>query len=203
MFKKILTYVNIYLNFAIKNVFDRTGWFNSYEGFAEVYESLHTDGFLRIGLTEDNDELIEDRDWIKEKKLIMGYSLPEYLFYREKKYKSSGVLTKTVYLLPVLLCQRLKERPCRIVLYGGGMVGKSYFPQLRCIVGVDVVAWVDGQFAGLGYPVQSPDILKDLDFDYVLLGIEHKRFLSEIEDKLGELGIPKSKVLWEAPRKQL
>lgn len=193
----------IYINFAIKNIFERTGWFDNYESFALVYEALHDGGFSRIGLTDANDKLIIEDNWKELKKSINHNSVAEFLFKREKKYKEYGVQTKTVYLLPSAIIDVLRVKNCNVVLYGAGMVGCSYFPQLRNLKTVSLVSWVDGSYEEKGFPLQSPDILGDIDFDYVVIGIEHQRFLSQIKKRLREIGIAEDKILWEAPEKQL
>lgn len=193
----------IYLNFAAKNIFERTGWFNAYDSFAQVYESLHDGGFSRIGLTDDNDQLIIDDNWKELKKSIVQNSMSEFLFKREKKYKEYGILTKTVYLLPGAIKQMLSAKNCNVVLYGAGMVGCCYLSQLRNLNTVNLVSWVDGKYEEKGFPLQSPDVLDNIDFDYVVIGIEHQRFLAEIKKRLKEIGIAEEKIIWDVPEKQL
>lgn len=193
----------IYFNFAIKNIFERTGWFKSYNSFAEVYEALHRDGFSRIGLTGDCDKYIEDKNWKKLKSEIVNYSLAEYLFLKEKKYKEYGVLTKTVYLLPNKIRQQLSMQNCNIVLYGAGMVGRCYYAQLQSMATVKVVSWVDAKPEDKGFPLLLPEEMQKDSYDYVVIGVEHIRFLSEIKKRLNDIGVAEEKILWELPEKQL
>ncbi len=195
--------ISTYVNFAIKYLFERAGWFSTYDGFSQMYETLHSDGFRRMGLTAENDSYIEDVTWKKLKTEIAEYSLPEYLFYREKSYKKKGLLTKTVYTLPDSLYDKLSSKECRVALYGAGMVGKSYFPQLQSIPTVRIVSWVDSGYDSIGFPLRSPEELKDLEFDYIVIGVEHKRFLSEIKERLSSLGVSGERVLWDVPGKQI
>lgn len=201
--KNLMAKKNIYVNFAIKNIFERTGWFASYDGFSQVYDTLHSDGFSRIGLTEENDQYIEDINWRHLKNRIIEYNLSEYFFFRDKNYKRKGLLTKTVYLLPSGIQNRLKKKDCAVALYGAGMVGKCYFTQLQSIATTKVVTWVDAKYDIIGYPIQSPEVLKNAAIDYIVIGIEHNRFLSEIEARLDAMGISKEKILWAMPEKQL
>ena len=194
---------SIYINFAIKNIFERTGWFNTYEGFSIVYEYLHKGGFSRIGLTEEADNCIENENWKKLKNEIINYELAEYLFKREKKYKERGVLTKTVYLLPDVIKYKLSFEKCRVVLYGAGMVGRSYLPQIEKIENAQIVLWVDEKQGDRSLAVSEPSAITVIDFDYVVIGVEHRRFLSEIEEKLKDYGVLTEKILWEVPEKQL
>ncbi len=194
--------IGIYVNFACKMLFERMSWFRSYESLSQMYEVLHIGGFSDIGLTEDNEKYIEDDNWKRLKRCITDNELPAYLFQREKYYKQIGLLTKTVYLLPDSIHAKLAESKCKVALYGAGMVGKSYFPQIQKIETVTVVAWVDAGYEKIGFPLQAPEVLCDISFDYIVICIEHRRYLNEIEEKLSRLGVPKGKILWETPGKQ-
>lgn len=193
----------IYLNFAIKSIFERTGWFRSYEAFSVVYDRLHNDGFYRIGLSQKNDWLIENKHWINMKNSIIQHSLTEFMFFREAAYKEHGIIPKTVYLLPEDIRRRIESKGCKVVIYGAGMVGKCYFPQLKSMEKVQVVSWVDERYKNLGFPIQSPEVMKDIIFDYIIIAVDHNKFLKEIEQKLSNFGIAKEKMIWEAPKKQL
>lgn len=201
--EELLKRQEIYLNFAIKNIFERIGWFNVYESFAQVYAALHDDVFSCIGLTEDNDKYIKDENLKRMKREIIEHDLSEYLYLREKKYKEHGVLSKTVYLLPDKIEKKLSGQNCSIVLYGGGMVGKSFFPQLQDMATVNIVAWADARADDMGFPLSLPDVMKNIAFDYVVIGVEHNRFLSEIKENLKTIGVAEEKILWEVPEKQL
>ena len=192
----------IYINFACKMLFERMGWFKSCESLSKLYDVLHSGGFSAIGLTDENEQYIDDSNWKRLRQCIADNSLTEFLFQREKTYKETGLLTKTVYLLPDELYVKLTERDCKVVLFGAGMVGRSYFPQLQNMMKVTVVTWVDSGYDGLGFPLQSPDVLKEILFDYIVIGIEHKRYLSEIKMNLKNIGVPEEKILWAAPGKQ-
>ena len=201
--KELSSRQDIYVNFALKYLFERTSWFQSIESFSQVYDALHSGGFEKIGLTDDKDQFIEGDNWRNIKRSIVDNELTEYLFLKEKQYKDKGLLTKTVYFLPGQIYQKLKEADCKVALYGGGMVGKSYFPQIQSISTAKVVAWVDARFDTIGYPLQSPEILGNISFDYIVICSEHSGYLSEIKSKLNTMGIPNEKILWEMPEKQI
>ena len=200
--ESLLDKKGVYINFACKMLFERMGWFKSYNSLSKLYYVLRKDGFSIIGLTDDNDQYIDDKNWIKLRKSIIENELPEFLFQREKEYKGNGLLTKTVYLLPDEVTAKIYEQDCKVALYGAGMVGRSYFPQLQNIPGVTVVTWVDSGYEKIGFPLQSPDILSEVAIDYIVLGVEHKRYISEIKENLKRIGVLEKKILWAPPRKQ-
>ena len=198
----LLTKKSIYVNFAVQNIFERTGWFQSYDAFLEVYEELHSGGFERIGLSMENDELIENGCWLEQKNRMMKYSLAQYLFYKEKDYQRIGVLPKTVYYLPQQIINNLQLGKCKVAIYGAGLVGNSFFLQLRKIDKVDIVCWVDKNYEKIGFPVQSPEVMYEVLVDYIIIATEHERYISEIRKSLSEMGIESEKVLWAPPGKQ-
>lgn len=66
----------------------------------------------------------------------------------------------------------------KIVLYGAGLVGKSYYRQLKRNHYCEIVEWVDGAYERLSdsqYCVHNPVCIKDVDYDYILIAVEAGR----------------------------
>lgn len=62
----------------------------------------------------------------------------------------------------------------KIVLYGAGMVGKSYYRQIRENSFCNIVLWVDEAFKRIAndkYAVSDPEQIKLREFDYLLVAI--------------------------------
>ena len=89
----------------------------------------------------------------------------------------------------------------RIVLYGGGGVGRDYFIQSMRRNDISVVCWVDRNYEKIGFPLQSPEVLRDIDFDLVLIAVMDERTADSIRGNLVKLGISKEKIMWEAPER--
>lgn len=83
----------------------------------------------------------------------------------------------------------------RIVIYGAGKIGKQLFARLMTYDAYKVCGWVDQKFATIGYPVQSPEILDSIDFDYVLIAIQSSEIRNEVKDFLLKKGIEGKKIL--------
>lgn len=192
---------SIYINFAIKNIFERTGWFKEYDSFSIMYDELHNGGFDRIGLSEDNDVFVENKGWIEQKKNIMKYSMAEYFFNKEKENKKRGMLQQVVYYLPDKMEDFLSKRETNIIIYGAGQVGISYFRQIKRMKNISVVAWVDKDYKEKGFPITSPINIRNNLFNYIIIAVEHERFFDEIKCKLESLGIESNRILWEEPKK--
>ena len=56
--------------------------------------------------------------------------------------------------------------------------------------------WVDRDFEHIGYPVQSPQRLREIAYDYVLITPLVKRAYESIRRDLLAMGIPQEKILW-------
>nr|WP_297705468.1 glycosyltransferase family 2 protein [uncultured Butyrivibrio sp.] len=97
----------------------------------------------------------------------------------------------------------LVDKECRIVLYGAGVIGKCYYNSLRTAGYSNLVLWTDKNYSALkeqGYPVESPEDIMRVAYDYVVVAIEGKQNYEQIKDELIALGVSEDQILWEAPR---
>jgi glycosyltransferase involved in cell wall biosynthesis len=108
-------------------------------------------------------------------------------------------LTNTPYLFP----SELIPSKCRIILYGAGIVGRSYWNCLRTHKYAEVEAWVDEKYNEIeaygGVRIKSPTILSGIEFDFVVIAVIDENIVEEIKGYLMELKIPKSKIVWTTP----
>ena len=92
----------------------------------------------------------------------------------------------------------------RVVLYGAGDVGQSYYDQLSEQDSVDVVAWADkGNYGNVvsGVVLIHPDAILDYKFDSVVIAVAGNKLADKIKDHLIELGVEEKQILWEQPIK--
>ena len=64
------------------------------------------------------------------------------------------------------------DRNQKIVLYGAGVVGKSYYRQLIENHYCEIVLWVDREFETIRtsmYPVNNPEEIKKVEYDYIVI----------------------------------
>ena len=96
----------------------------------------------------------------------------------------------------------LPELGRKIVLYGAGSVGKSYYRQLLQSKNVELIAWVDQKLSNkyvCHHLIESPDRLKNMHFDTLLIAVNDKEIASEITTYLNTF-ISDKRILW-APHK--
>lgn len=95
------------------------------------------------------------------------------------------------------------KKDAKIVLYGGGEVGKSFYHYLKEIKHAELVLWVDKNYERLGkydgFLIGSPEKMKTEEFDYVVIAIENGKIAESIKQGLLQCGIAEEKVVWEQP----
>lgn len=94
------------------------------------------------------------------------------------------------------------ERGCKLVLYGFGSVGRSYYTYLRKSDYLDLVGIVDknyDKYVGYGTDIYSTEKLCILKFDFVLIALEDEGIASKVKDELIRIGVEPPKIVWFKP----
>ena len=88
----------------------------------------------------------------------------------------------------------------KVVLYGAGVVGNSYWQCLRDGKYAEVVAWVDRNYAKIecvnGVTIEEPLKICETECDYVVIAIKNEVRASEIKEWLLRQGICSEKIIW-------
>ena len=88
----------------------------------------------------------------------------------------------------------------KIVIYAAGKVGKCFRQQFMRNNAIDIVAWVDSNYFSLGDDrVESPDVLKDLDFDKIIIAVDNDIVAKKIQESLICMGFPIEKIVYVSP----
>lgn len=90
-----------------------------------------------------------------------------------------------------------------VVLYGGGMVGKAYYHQIKAVPYCKIVMWSDKNYKALNcdeyflftyeHELQPPESISEIEYDYVLIAIEN--WTEEDEASFIKLGIDPAKII--------
>lgn len=106
-------------------------------------------------------------------------------------HKSAGQIS---YLYPRmdLIVQK------RIVLYGAGKVGHSYYTLFTKTNCCEIVCWVDKK-SDVEKGIDSVDKIATAEYDYVLLAVKSKALAEEITESLIEKSICPEKIIWDEP----
>lgn len=91
----------------------------------------------------------------------------------------------------------------KIVIYGAGHVGQSYYKGLIHNPDMEVVAVIDKNKVGeplLDTTIDSLEVLREKEFDAIVISIDNTEAVKEITEQLHQTyGVPKEKVIWRKP----
>lgn len=90
----------------------------------------------------------------------------------------------------------------RIALYGAGMVGQSYWLQIRRLGLCEIGLWVDEKweyYRREGCVVSPVEELRNGSYDYVVIAVFDEHTAEGIRLDLLALGVDSEKILWKAP----
>lgn len=90
----------------------------------------------------------------------------------------------------------------RIVLYGAGKVGMSYYRQIFLQKQMNLVLWVDKnwkEYEERYMPVSNPKKIREYEYDYLIIAVKTRKLADEISLELTNQGIDTDKILWRAP----
>lgn len=91
----------------------------------------------------------------------------------------------------------------KIIIYGAGAVGRSYYSYLQNTHPHKLAGWVDKEYNSLkkqGLNVDSPSNLTDMEFDLILIGVLFEDAAMQIIDSLADKGIKRDALLWCKPK---
>ncbi len=85
----------------------------------------------------------------------------------------------------------------RIILYGAGDVGQTFYWQIKGSGYCSVIGWIDKSWDGIVIPMpmmQKKD-LKNVSYDYVIIAVKSEKASSEIREELLLEGVDKAKII--------
>lgn len=87
----------------------------------------------------------------------------------------------------------------KIILYGAGELGKKYRKQLRSREDLQYITCIDFAYERLNseeFVVESPDLIKDYEYDCIVITIKNPQKAQEVKEDLENLGIASDKIFW-------
>jgi len=180
--KKALSYVLYYLE-TMDNI----------NSFRKLFYDLKNEYLDKLGVFDISDGMFMNDRLVRKRDVIREGEVEDYLFiYRENRVE--GVRSQNI--LRGMLYTEIIPEGVKIALYGAGKLGKCVFANLIFEKRRKVCVWVDRDYEEIGYPVQSPDVLKDIDFDICFIAIENFEVYEEVREALLFKSIPEEKILW-------
>ena len=187
---------DIFAGYAAEYLVSRLRLLKTGDGFVRLYNAIHNQGLERLGITDTVEaNAMKSDSKLGELQEISEKDAAVYLFDKTKKIQTLGILRKETYILP--LTERMSGE--RIVIYGAGNVGKDYFMQAMYRSDIELVGWIDRNYEKIGFPLQSPEILRQMKFDLVLIAVVDSSTAEEIKHSLIKNGISERKLFWCMP----
>lgn len=177
----------------------RRSWYHYIQNTNSMCHSCTIEDFAKVSLLkfEFENKFKEYNIWDKMRLQLERYIRSVLSIVVTGVYNME--LTSTPYLFPT----ELIPSNCRIALYGAGNVGRSYWNCLRNQKYAEVEAWVDAKYNEIevygGVSIESPTILSEVKFDFVVIAVLDENIAKEIEGYLLELKVPRGKIVWMAP----
>lgn len=169
-----------YLMFYIDNM-------DNSESFERLYRSLQ-DGKLReLDLYSASESELGDEHLASVRDILINIPPQEYLYRKLRK--------EPPFDRAVAWKKRIPEKS-RLILYGADRMGVDVFHSILWDQDYKVVAWVDKQFKELGYPVLSPEVIKENPFDYILVTNASEQIYDSIRSSLIDQGIEEDRIRW-------
>ena len=168
---------------------------------------VHTDSMSRKFDISSFDKIFKFHEYMKKKFVefavwdVMEVQLKEYtkVFLFQSIYGVFDIIpTRSLYLFPFELIKANSS----IVIYGAGKVGISYVDNILKSGYANLQGWVDENYERVingKYVLETPDILKSREVDYVVIAIENGEVVLEIKENLKMLGIGENKIIWRKP----
>lgn len=136
--------------------------------------------------------------WDLLKPQIDAYILDSMLNGAWSVYNIGIPRERNQYLFPF---SSVKE-DSNIVLYGAGKVGETYWKQIKHTAYCNVVTWVDKNADKIDNSmgkIEFPKMLRNMEYDQIIICIKSKAIAWEIKDELISMGIDSEKIVWENP----
>lgn len=86
----------------------------------------------------------------------------------------------------------------RIILYGAGVVGKSYYDCIKKDGNCTVVGWVDSKTNNFKYKkfeIKKPCAIYEMDFDFIVIAVLDRNLAAEIFSDLRHMGIDSCRII--------
>lgn len=178
--QEVIAYIVFYLD-GVKN----------YNAFMKLYCEFKEQYYKILGLSDISESQFSIPYWVAFRNAFRDMTAGEYLYsrmYGLTPFKSRADWKEKIPM------------NAKIVIYGAGKVGTGIFSEVIQEKNYKVLAWVDAQYEKIGYPVMSPERIKTLDVDFILIAVESESLYQDIYQYLRKWSIPENKICWTAKK---
>lgn len=110
------------------------------------------------------------------------------------KKSSQDMKDMRTYFFPY----HLIERKSKVIIYGGGKVGRAYREQIRQNQYCEVIKWIDDNYLTLNNSeLSAVESIRDTNFDKVLIAVNDENEIKQIQSKLKKIGVRRKKIVFD------
>lgn len=134
----------------------------------------------------------------------MQYQVEEYLyvFLWKAVYKNYDL---DMVRVPFLFPYELVPKGSRIILYGAGKMGQSYWNCLQRGTYAQMVSWVDKNYKEWkksGLPVEALREALYKEYDFIVIAVNQRKIAEEIRKELLKYGVKEDRIIWKPRHSQ-
>lgn len=185
--KRYEEYHTAFVNHALTNAAIYLEELDCGEKFEQLFQELKTRCFIEWQVDKTaradfmSDELYCKYCMIRDKNAV------DYLLWQKHKKETEKRLRRITRKIGSMQ---------RIVIYGAGEYGKKLFAKILEYKVQQVVAWVDRDAGNIGFPVEIPETLGKLSYDFLIITVKNEHIYHEIRKDLLTRGVEEHKILW-------
>lgn len=90
----------------------------------------------------------------------------------------------------------------KIVLFGAGVIGRSFYKEMSANKDLNIVLWIDNnppEKMIMGREINMPIRIQTEEYDYVICAVLEEEIAKKMGNQLVELGVAKEKIRWKKP----
>ena len=92
----------------------------------------------------------------------------------------------------------------KIILFGAGAVGHSYYYWINEHKIADIVLWVDNKVSDKDKNnIYTPNKIFSTEYDLIVISVKNEKDAENIRKQLCNLGIKAAKIIWKKPKEIL
>ncbi len=172
-------------------------YYHAYERWDSATHTLHEDWYEQLSLV-----------YMRLKEALINYTNSEVLLRQLQTLMIKRIIAGITHLFPDAHIQNyiweedtiFEKR--RVIIYGAGIVGQSYFHQFNRSKKYEVILWVDNNwnyYKSRGMNVCEVDQINKAEFDEIIIALKREDVVEDIRNELIASGIESRRIRWKKP----
>ncbi len=176
-----------FINHALANAAVYLEEMDCGESFSHLFQELKTRCFSAWQIDQmDREDFMSDELYCKYC-MIRDKNAVDYLLWLKSRKESEKRFRS--------LMRRIGTKK-KIVIYGASRYGRELFAKMLEYRAQRVVAWLDREADALGFPIQKPEALGQLAYDYIIIAVKNHYVYRDIQKNLLVRGAEDNRILW-------